>query len=205
MHCGIEPQKFDDPRPVPAGRPITLVNIGRFSEQKGQMILVDAMAELMRRGIDVRLKLVGDGELRGTIERAIKQAGLGAHVELTGWMDEGQVRKVLAESHALVLPSFAEGLPMVIMEAMVSARPVISTWVAGIPELVQDGRTGWLVPAGDVDALVEAITTLATTGQDVLTRMGTTGRARVLTRHSVDLEAGKLAGHFSQRPRTQPS
>lgn len=205
VHCGIEPQKFSDPLPVPIQRPITLVNIGRFSEQKGQLILIDAMAELMRRGVDARLKLVGDGELRGPIERAITQAGLGDRVELTGWLDEAQVRRTLAESHALVLPSFAEGLPMVIMEAMVSARPVISTWVAGIPELVQDTRTGWLVPAGDVEALAEAVTKLATTGDDLLNRMGTTGRARVLTRHSVDIEAGKLAGHFAQRPRTQPS
>jgi colanic acid/amylovoran biosynthesis glycosyltransferase len=205
VHCGIEPQKFDDPRPVPSDRPVTLVNIGRFSEQKGQMILIDAMAELMRQGIDVRLKLVGDGELRGPIERAIKQAGLGGRIELMGWLDEAQVRRALTDAHALVLPSFAEGLPMVIMEAMVSARPVISTWVAGIPELVQDGRTGWLVPAGDTDALVEAVTKLVMTGQDTLTKMGTTGRARVLTRHSVDIEAGKLAGFFAQRPRTQPS
>jgi glycosyltransferase involved in cell wall biosynthesis len=158
----------------------------------------------MRRGVDARLTLIGDGELRGPIERAIKQAGLGARVELTGWLDEAQVRRALAGSHALVLPSFAEGLPMVIMEAMVSARPVISTWVAGIPELVQDGRTGWLVPAGDVESLVEAVTELATTGPDALTKMGTIGRARVLTRHSVDIEAGKLAGFFAQRPRTQP-
>ena len=182
-----------------------MVNIGRFSEQKGQLLLIEAMAEVARRGVDARLVLVGDGELRRPIERAISLAGIGDRVTLTGWLDESGVRRELESAHALVLPSFAEGLPMVVMEAMVTARPVIATWIAGVPELVQDGRTGWMVPAGDVGALVDAITELATASDDKLRRMGTTGRARVLMRHNIDVEAGKLAALFAQRPRTQPS
>jgi glycosyltransferase involved in cell wall biosynthesis len=205
VHCGIEPGHFDNTRPLPDTRPVTLVNIGRFSEQKGQLLLIEAMAEVQRRGVDARLVLVGDGELRTPIERMISQHGLGRCVHLTGWLDEAGVRRELEAAHALVLPSFAEGLPMVIMEAMVSSRPVISTWIAGIPELVQDGRTGWMVPAGDVTALVEAITELATAPNDRLKRMGTMGRARVLMRHNIDTEVAKLAGFFAQRPRTQPS
>ena len=121
-----------------------------------------------------------------------------------GWLDEAGVRRELENAHALVLPSFAEGLPMVVMEAMASARPCIATWVAGTTELMQDGRTGWLVPAGDAMALAEAITELATCPEDKLKRMATTARARVLMRHNIDSEAAKLAGLFSQRPRTQP-
>ena len=205
VHCGIEPSHYTDPIPLPTTRPVTLVNIGRFSEQKGQLLLIEAMAEVVRRGVDAKLVLVGDGELRTAMERAISHAGLGRHVELTGWLDEGAVRRQIANAHALVLPSFAEGLPMVIMEAMVSARPVIATWIAGVPELMQDGKTGWLVPAGDVAPLVEAIVDLASSSHDKLRRMGTTGRARVLIRHNIDVEAAKLAAHFAQRPRTQPS
>ena len=93
---------------------------------------------------------------------------------------------------------------MVVMEAMASARPCIATWVAGTPELMQDGRTGWLVPAGDAMALAEAITELATCPEDKLKRMATTARARVLVRHNIDTEAAKLAALFTQRPRTQP-
>lgn len=204
VHCGIEPQNYDSARPFPTARPMTLVNIGRFSEQKGQLILIEALAEATRRGVDVKLVLVGDGELRRPLERAIAQAGLGHRVRITGWLDEAGVRREIEAAHALVLPSFAEGLPMVIMEAMVSARPVIATWIAGVPELVQAGRTGWLVPAGDAGALAEAITELATSPDDKLRRMGTTARARVMVRHNIDTEVGKLAALFCQRPRTQP-
>lgn len=205
VHCGVEPQLFDTVRPLPPGRPASLVTIGRFSEQKGQLLLIEAMAEVMRRGVDVSLVMVGDGPLRAPIERAISQAGLGARITLTGWLDEAGVRREIEQAQALVLPSFAEGLPMVVMEAMISARPVIATWVAGIPELVQDGRTGWLVPAGDAGALADAITDMATTAEDRLRRMGTTGRARALMRHNIDVEAGKLLALLAQRPRTQPS
>lgn len=204
VHCGIEPQNYAAARPMPQSRPLTLVNIGRFAEQKGQLLLIEAMAEVVRRGVNARLVLVGDGELRTPIERAISHAGLGHHVELAGWKDEPGVRRALEEAHALVLPSFAEGLPMVIMEAMVTGRPVIATWIAGVPELMQNGRTGWLVPAGNVSALVEAITEMSATDDETLRRMGTTGRARVLRRHNIDTEATKLAGFFNQRPRTQP-
>jgi len=205
VHCGIETVHYAAGLAMPESRPVTLVNIGRFSEQKGQMILIDAMEEVVRRGINARLVLVGDGELRAPIERAISRAGLGHSVHLTGWLDEEGVRREIGDSHALVLPSFAEGLPMVVMEAMVASRPVIATWIAGVPELVKDGKTGWMVPAGDVQSLVEAIADLVATSDEKLYRMGTTGRARVLLRHNIDVEVEKLARHFRQRPRTQPS
>jgi len=204
VHCGIEPETFAEPSPLPAERPLALVNIGRFSEQKGQLLLLDAMAEVVRRGVDVRLVMIGDGEMRPLIERAISLHGLGKHVTLTGWLDEAGVLHELAQSHGMVLPSFAEGLPMVLMEAMASGRPVIATWVAGIPELMQHAKTGWLVPAGDAAALVEAITDMSMTTDAKLGKMAKTARARALTRHNIDQEAAKLAALFAQRPRTQP-
>jgi len=204
IHCGIEPLTFAEPPPLPAERPLVLVAIGRFSEQKGQLLLLDAVAEVVRRGVDLRLVLIGDGEMRPLIERGIAHHGLGRHVRLTGWLDEAGVLGELAQAHGLIVPSFAEGLPMVLMEAMAYGRPAIATWVAGIPELMEHGKTGWLVPAGDCGALVEAITDMSMTADTKLGKMAKTARARALTRHDIDTEAAKLAALFSQRPRTHP-
>ena len=209
VHCGIEPARFAAPAPPtasPRGGPIRLVSIGRLVEQKGQILLIEALAEAAR-SVDLHLTLVGDGELRGAIEAAIAARGLGARVTITGWVDEARVRAELAAAQALVMPSFAEGLPMVVMEAMAMARPVISTYVAGIPELVRPGETGWLVPAGDAAALARALVELARTPAAALAAMGAAGRERVLARHDVDREAARLAGHFAAalaRPGTAP-
>jgi glycosyltransferase involved in cell wall biosynthesis len=189
VHCGIEPGAFAAPAPLPEGPP-RLVSIGRFAEQKGQMILIEALAAC--RNSDIRLVLVGDGDMRPALERAITQHGLQGRVTLTGWLSEDGVRAELAAAHALVLPSFAEGLPMVIMEAMAAARPVLSTMIAGAPELVQQGQTGWLVPAGDVQALADAMDACAGTDHAPLVQMGQAGRDRVLGRHDIDDQAARL-------------
>jgi colanic acid/amylovoran biosynthesis glycosyltransferase len=196
VHCGIEPDAFAAPAPPPEG-PLRLVAVGRLAEQKGQLLLIEAVAQAARLRPGLYLTLVGDGELRGAIEAAVAARGLAGQVTITGWVDEARVRAELARAHALVLPSFAEGLPMVAMEAMAAARPVIATHVAGIPELVVPGETGWLVPAGDVGALAGAIEALAATPPARLSEMGQAGRARVLARHDIDIEAARLAGLFA--------
>jgi glycosyltransferase involved in cell wall biosynthesis len=197
VHCGIETDAFADPAPLPAG-PLHLVSIGRFAEQKGQMVLVQAMAALRDSHPDIRLTLVGDGDMRADLQRAIAEHDLGAVIHLTGWLPETGVRAEIAAAHALILPSFAEGLPMVVMEAMAAARPVIATFIAGIPELVIPGRTGWLVPAGDPAALAAAVVEMAATPVADLAAMGRAGRSRVLDRHDADTEARRLADHFAE-------
>ncbi|WP_152466846.1 glycosyltransferase family 4 protein [Sulfitobacter sp. THAF37] len=194
VHCGIEPARFDDPAPLPDG-PRRVVAIGRLVEQKGQLALVEAMSQVTS---DLHLTLIGDGEMRGQIEALIGRLDLGARVTLTGWVDEARVNAELASAHALVMPSFAEGLPMVVMEAMAAARPVIATYIAGTPELVRPDETGWLVPAGDVAALAHAMEDLAAAPRDRLSRMAQAGRARVLARHDIDAEAAKLAEHMKR-------
>ena len=189
VHCGIEPAKFSDPQPIPDG-PRRVVAIGRLVEQKGQLALMKAMTQVRE---DVHLVLIGDGEMRGQIEALIAEHNLADKVTLTGWVDEVRIKSELAQAHALVMPSFAEGLPMVIMEAMAAARPVIAPYIAGTPELVKEGETGWLVPAGDIGALAEAMDTFARTPLAELQQMGTAGRNRVLQRHDVAKEAAKLA------------
>lgn len=190
VHCGIEPARFADPAPLPDTP--RLVAIGRFAEQKGFPLLIEAMALAAPRHPGLHLTLVGDGPLRPQIEAAIARLGLGGRITLTGWLDEAQVRAALEQAQALILPSFAEGLPVVVMEAMAAARPIIATTIAGVPELVTP-ETGWLVPAGDAEALADAITALATTPRDRLLAMATAARSRALARHDIDNEADKLA------------
>ena len=132
----------------------------------------------LRRGCAFELVLAGDGALRGAIEERVRALGLQEHVRITGWIGSVEVRKELEAARALVLPSFAEGLPVVIMEAMALRRPVITTYVAGIPELVRSGESGWLVPAGDVDALADTIVECLDASGELLERMGRAARER---------------------------
>src|SRR5262249_23334896 len=135
----------------------TFICVGRLSAQKGHFVLVDAFARLVRDGADARLVLAGDGELRPEIQARIAAAGLQGPVEITGWLSEGDLRERILTSRALVLSSIAEGLPMVLMEALALGRPVIGTSIAGIPELVKPGLTGWLVTPGNAGELASAM------------------------------------------------
>lgn len=191
VHCGVDRTFFDAPtRSLPAAR--RLVCVGRLCRQKGQLLLLAAAHRLAAEGTEFELVLAGDGELRGEIEMLIARYGIGKNVRITGWISRQRVRDEILAARALILPSFAEGLPVVLMEAMALKRPVISTYVAGIPELVRAGEHGWLVPAGDVGALVEAMRICLDAPVDLLLAMGTAARERVLTRHDVDREAAKL-------------
>ncbi|MEX3315947.1 glycosyltransferase [Sulfitobacter sp. PS-8MA] len=197
VHCGIEPAKFPRPSALPDG-PRRLVSIGRFVEQKGQLALVAAMARLRDSHPDLHLTLIGEGALRGALEAEITRQGLTHRITLTGWVDEARVTAELSAAHGLVMPSFAEGLPMAVMEAMAAARPVIATYIAGTPELVQPGRHGWLVPAGDVAALAEAMAALHDAPLARLEEMGQAARARVFERHDAAHEARRLADHMQE-------
>jgi colanic acid/amylovoran biosynthesis glycosyltransferase len=196
VHCGIEPARFPDPTPLPDGGP-RFVAIGRFVEQKGQLLALEAMATLTRTHPHAHLTLIGDGEMRPLIEARISALGLRDHVTLTGWVDEPRILAELQAAHALLMPSFAEGLPMVIMEAMAAGRLVIATYIAGIPELVQPGKTGWLVPPGDAQALSAAMADLAQTAPQDLEEMATFARARVLARHDAQAQAAQLAQYIT--------
>ena len=195
VHCGIEPSKFARILPIPPGGP-HLVAIGRLAGQKGFHLLIEAMALAAPALPGLRLTLIGDGPLRAALEADILARGLQDRIHLTGWLDEQALRQHLTQATALVLPSFAEGLPMVLMEAMATSRPVIATAIAGVPELVTPD-SGWLVPAGDVQALADALASLAATPPAKLTEMGAAARTRVLVRHDVDIEARKLAALFA--------
>ena len=195
VHCGIEAGFFAEADNATPDSP-RLVCVGRLCEAKGQMLLVEAVGRLRTQGVHLQLVLAGDGPMRAEIDRAVATHALGDRIRITGWIGSDQVRQELAAARALVLPSFAEGLPVVIMEAMALRRPVLSTYVAGIPELVRDQETGWLFPAGSVEALAAAIADCLSRPLADLRRMGEAGHRRILERHSIDVGAGKLARLF---------
>ncbi|MDP3077400.1 glycosyltransferase, partial [Bradyrhizobium sp.] len=173
-----------------------LICVGRLCEQKGQLLLIEAARQLSERGTEFELVLAGDGEMRGDLEALIARYGLAKQVRITGWIGSDQVRDEILAARALVLPSFAEGLPVVIMEAMALRRPVITTFVAGIPELVEPGEHGWLVAAGDTEALASALLACLDAPLETISRMGEAARAKVLQHHDVDREAAKLIDLF---------
>jgi colanic acid/amylovoran biosynthesis glycosyltransferase len=193
VHCGIEPAFFAG-APEEIGNQRRLVCVGRLCEQKGQLLLVEAARALAARGLEFELVLAGDGEMRSELEALIEAYDLSTIVRITGWISSEQVRDEILAARAMVLPSFAEGLPVVIMEAMALSRPVISTFVAGIPELVQSGEHGWLVPAGDVEALANAMHDCLAAPAENIRHMGASAKSAVLARHNVDTEVSKLIG-----------
>lgn len=197
VRCGIEPafhQHLQGDIPVPVNS--RLVCVGRLCEQKGQLLLVEAAARLHEKGIDFELVLAGDGEMRPQIETAICAYQLEHKVRITGWISSNQVRDEILAARAMVLPSFAEGLPVVLMEAFALNRPVISTYIAGIPELVVKGENGWLIPAGDVNDLVVALEECLFTPKAKLQQMGEAAYLKVMARHDIDTEAAKLRSLF---------
>ena len=174
----------------------TILSIGRFSAEKGHLLLLDAMTRVLAREPKARLVLAGDGELRPLIEQHIRSLGLGRHVTLTGWLDENAVKAQIRNARVLVQPSFSEGLPVVIMEALALGRPVIGTMVGGIPELVRADENGWLVTAGSVDELAGALHKALQASPAQLLAMGQAGRARVRVQHHAATEVSRLEALF---------
>ena len=196
VHCGLEPA-FHAGEQAACPADARLVCVGRLCEQKGPLLLVQAMHLLASRGVTFELVLAGDGEMRAEIENAIDRLGLRQSVRITGWIGAAQVRDEILAARALVLASFAEGLPVVLMEAMALGRPVIATYVAGIPELVINAENGWLVPAGEVEALADAMAECLACDPGKLSAMGQRGRARALARHDVNDSAAQLVALFA--------
>lgn len=195
VHCGLE-RSFHDVTPVAVPSVPRLVCVGRLCEQKGQLLLLEAARILAAQDVEFEIVLAGDGEMREQIEALTTQYGLQSKVRITGWISSDQVRTEILAARALVLPSFAEGLPVVIMEAMALRRPVLTTYVAGIPELVRQGENGWLFPAGEVEELAAAMADCLAQPVEVLQRMGEAARQRVVERHDIDTEAARLADLF---------
>lgn len=190
--CGVT-RPFLRARPLPQG-PRRLCVVARLTERKGVGLLLDALASAVGAGADLRLEVVGDGELMGVLAARAAAPDLAGRVSFRGALDERGVRRAVAGSHGLVLPSLREGLPVVLMEAMGLGRPVIASRVDGVPELVEDGMHGWLVAPGDRAGLAAALGAFARCEAGELEAMGRRGNARVRERHDARRAARVLDG-----------
>jgi colanic acid/amylovoran biosynthesis glycosyltransferase len=199
VRCGLDQDYMLD-RPQEPSRPDRLVCVGRISTQKGHMLLVAAACKVVKGGRSLELVLVGDGELRPEVEAFVRSNGLERVVRITGWASGEEVRREILESRGLILTSFAEGLPVVIMEAMALGRVVLATHIAGIPELVRPGETGWLFRPGSVEAAAEAIQECISTPANLCHDMGERGRIIVGERHDLNREVAYLARLFESDP-----
>lgn len=191
IHCGIRPALY---HPGLAGQG-HVVFVGRLDPVKGVSLLLEAFSRVRAGHPAARLTVAGDGRARARLEARARDLGLADVVAFPGYLDEGQVAALLSTADMLILPSFAEGLPVVLMEALASRIPVIATQIAGVPELVQDGISGFIVPPGDVASLADRMDRLLA-DPDLRASMGAAGRARVEAEFDIASEAQKLAALF---------
>lgn len=202
VRCGLDVAAFGASRNgngAVAGEaaewPLRLLCVGRLVSLKGQAILLEATAELLARGLDLRLTVVGDGPKREELVSRCEELGLSDRVEWTGAVGQDKIPGHYAAADVFCLPSFAEGVPTVLMEAMLTETPVVSTRIAGVAELVEDGASGLLIPPGRVDLLAAAIERLAA-DPALRKRLGAAGRSKVEAEFDATRSARRLAELF---------
>jgi colanic acid/amylovoran biosynthesis glycosyltransferase len=175
---------------------LRLLTVARLVEKKGLSDAVAAVSRLSNE-YDIKYRIAGDGPLRGRIERQIERQEVTESVEILGWVEQDVVARELSDAHLFVLPSVTapdgdeEGTPTVLLEAQASGLPVLSTLHAGIPEIVDDGGSGLLVPEGDVDALTDGLRSLIESPEDWPT-MGRRGRELVESTHTIPVMTERL-------------
>ncbi len=189
VHCGVDPSRYA-PKPVRTG--LRALFVGRLAGVKGVPILIDAVARLASTYPDLSLRLVGDGPDRKALEAEVTRRGLQDRVVFLGYKSQAEVAEELAQTDVFVLPSFAEGVPVVLMEAMASQVPVLTTRIAGVPELVEDGVSGRVVAPGDVSAFADALDTLLSDAE-LRKAYGAAGRAKVVAEYDAAREARWLS------------
>lgn len=186
VHCGVEPDLFEMRQHT--GRGKKLLFVGRLAAAKGLPVLLDAIAKLD----DVTLEIAGDGPDRLMLVEQARRLGIAERVRFLGYQSQAQVRDLLKQADIFVLTSFAEGVPVVLMEAMAAGVPVITTQIAGIPELVEDGESGLLIAPGDAGATAAAIHQLVE-DPGLRTRLAAAGRRKVEQEFDIGAEARRFA------------
>jgi glycosyltransferase involved in cell wall biosynthesis len=197
VHCGVDPRAF---APVSPGErrhgPLRILNVSRLAPTKGNAVLLEAIADLARRGVDVAATVVGDGVERDRLERLAARLGVGERVTFAGAVGQDVIRQYYLDADVFCLPSFAEGVPIVLMEAMAMQLPVVATRVMGVGELVEDRVNGLLLPPGRSDLLADAVASLAADA-DLRQRLGQSGRQKVLADFALDASAEQLERIFA--------
>lgn len=193
VRCAV-PEAFlgEAPEATPEATPPTFVCVGRLCSEKAQVLLVEAAKRLADQGRSFRIRLIGDGPERAAIEAAIRRNRVENVVEVLGWRASHEIAEQLRSARALVSCSFAEGLPIVLMEAYALQKPVIATRIAANYELVEDDQTGWLIAPGCIEALTKALESALDAMPERLQRYGAEGRRRVLERHHPQKQARRL-------------
>ena len=195
---GVDPTLFA-PRPFRSNPdPFEIICVGRLTPAKGQFILLEAIARLRAEGRAIRLRVVGDGPDRAILERMSTEHGLQDAVVFEGAVNQDRIRTLYAAADVFALASFAEGIPVVLMEAMAMTIPCVSTQITGIPELIRDGQDGLLVAPSDAEALAAALTRLMDDAA-LRRRLGEAGRARVEDKYNLHRNIERLATIFRRR------
>jgi len=195
---GVDPERYTPQPRMRAGQPFTVLCVGRLTPAKGQRILIDAARRLAAAGHDFQLVMVGTGPDAGDLEAAVSAYGLETQVTFTGALNQEEVARWYARADAFALPSFAEGIPVVLMEAMASGVPCVTTRITGIPELIRDGRDGLLVTPSDSEELAEAIERLMD-DPDLRGRLAAAGRDRVCEHYDLDRNVARLGRVLESR------
>lgn len=200
LYCplGIDPAEFAPPGNVRRqSSSIRLLCVGRLSEEKGQAMLLEAVAALASGGMNLRLHLVGDGPDRHWLEQYAEKLGINSQVVFEGWLGQSELMALYSNTDIFVLSSLAEGIPMVLLEAMALEKPCVAPCIAGIPELIGNGINGLLFPVGDADELSDKIRTLA--GSDELREaMGKGARETVLRDYDMALNTARFGAILEQ-------
>lgn len=199
VHCGLDVSVFRPPeRARDGGGQLEILTVGRVVPVKGQSLLVEALPELVRRGIDARLTVVGDGPQLPELSEHARRLGVADRVELTGSVGQDRIREHYARADVFALPSFAEGLPVVLMEAMAMELPVVASRITGVPELVEEGVSGELVVPGRADELIEGLARVLGRDAEARRAMGRAGRAKVLAEFDIERTAAELRETFRE-------
>jgi glycosyltransferase involved in cell wall biosynthesis len=202
IHCGIDPGVFcPAAEAAPGGAALRLACVGTLHEVKGQRFLVEACRRLVERGVELRCDLVGDGPDRASRERAARAGGLAERVRFLGSLPRDEVAACLRAADVAVVPSVPTrdgrrvGIPVALMEAAASGKPVVASRLSGIPEAIENGAEGLLVPPGDAEALAQALATLAA-DPELRRRFGAAARERMLRDFDLARNARTLAARF---------
>lgn len=194
---GVDPSTFSPPHPAPQ-ETFEILCVGRLTPAKGQHLLIDAADRLARQGRSVLLRLVGSGPDEGSLRNHAGRLTSPMTIIFEGAVNQDRIRSMYATANIFCLPSFAEGLPVVLMEAMAMQIPCVSTNIAGIPELIRNEVDGLLVPASDLDALTEALARLMD-DSELRNKVATSGRARVVEHYNLARNVEVLAAIFVER------
>jgi len=198
VHVGLPIGQFtrsEDGRPL-HDDPL-IVCVGRHVPEKGQAVLLEAAALLRERGHEVVATLAGDGPSRPALERIAERLGIASQVRFPGAIGQDEIHALYDGASIFCLPSFAEGIPVVLMEAMAMELPVVSTRITGIPELIDDGHTGLLVAPGRADELADALERLLL-DTSLARTLGARARQKVLQEFNEETSAEQLCTLFSQ-------